>query len=104
MGHSAVRRRLLAIIHTVVTHYCSYPKPVVLEDPASSFGLRGPVHLKLPPLLDRLFVPPERERQYLSRLGDAFKPLDGDKAIHPLEPGQERGSDIQILLLSAIIR
>jgi len=36
----------------------------------------------LPPARDGLFVSPERQRQYLARLGQAFEALNRNETIH----------------------
>src|SRR5262245_60919259 len=75
---AAVGGRLPALEHAVVADDARHPQPVVGEDAAPPLRLRDAMPFQLPPALHRVLVAPDRERQHLAFLGEAFEPLDGN--------------------------
>jgi len=56
-----VFQRLVPVLHSVVPYNGCHPKPVVAQDAAASLRLSLTMSLQVPPRVNRLFIPPERE-------------------------------------------
>src|SRR5205823_5103740 len=77
----AVRRRLVAFIHSVVAQDGSDSQPVTGKNAMSSFRLGGAMLLCLPPARDRILVAPKGKRKDLVGIGQALEPLNRQKAF-----------------------
>src|SRR5262249_3976210 len=78
---STVAGHFGAVVHGVIAQDAGDADPVVREHLAASQSLGHPVLFLLPPGVDGLFVAPERQRQQLARLIEAFEALDRNKTV-----------------------
>ena len=81
MCYAAVLGRLLTLEHSVVSQYCSDPKPIVAKDILSALRLNEAMDLIVALRGDGGFVPPERERNKLRRIIHTSEAFDGNKPV-----------------------
>src|SRR6476646_3627809 len=90
MERPRVRWRLAALRHAIIADHT-----------AAALGLAAPVILLVAPVLHRILVAPERQRQELARIGERLKTLDGNEPIDLFQIGLQRRGDVEIVLLPA---
>ena len=86
---TAVGWRLLALEHAVVAYHCGNAQPVIGENAGTAARLREAVRFQAAPALDRILIPPERERQDLAVIREAGETLDRYEAVDFLELGPQ---------------
>ena len=96
MDGAAVVRDLGAIGHAVVSDDARDAQAVVGENAGASSSLGRAVRMQVAPRRDRGLIAPERQRQELAGLAQAFETFDRDEAVDRLQLRAQGGSDIQI--------
>src|SRR3954462_12118003 len=93
----AVRGRLGAVLIAIIANDLSDAQAIGAQDMVAPERLRRAVRGLVAPRRHGRLVAPEGEGEELARFGEAFEPLDRQEAIDRVEPGTERGGEIEIM-------